>query len=214
MKSPNLRHSRGSSQNKGLSKFQRTARLQTIPSPLETGRQAGQLEPDRGNIGPRKASSTKLKAGTQLLTKTSWDSGWLASTGRVTARDQLPRRDAWHTLDRHAHCHPGNQASWTGEVIRYTPHLGRLLQAPGHLSCWDLGRAQNTGPTESTPLWSTQEPYLSSLDLGSAHNPGPASDRRTSRSNIDPEKYKLGKCTHPELGKTQCSQVFEHFPCQ
>ena len=28
-----------------------------------------------------------------LLTKISWDSGWSTSTGRVTARDPLPRRD-------------------------------------------------------------------------------------------------------------------------
>ena len=28
-----------------------------------------------------------------LLMKISWDSGWLTSAGRVTARDQLPRRD-------------------------------------------------------------------------------------------------------------------------
>ena len=31
-------------------------------------------------------------------------------------------------------------------------------QVPGHLSCSDLGRAHNTGPTESVPLWSTREP--------------------------------------------------------
>ena len=31
-------------------------------------------------------------------------------------------------------------------------------QTPGHLSCLDLGRAENTGPPESVPLWSTWEP--------------------------------------------------------
>ena len=34
---------------------------------------------------------------TSLLTKTSWDSGWLTSARRVAARDQLPRRDTRHT---------------------------------------------------------------------------------------------------------------------
>ena len=49
MKSPNLRHRRGSSQNKGLNKYQRRAsRLQTIPSPLETGRQAGAARAGQG----------------------------------------------------------------------------------------------------------------------------------------------------------------------
>ena len=30
-------------------------------------------------------------------------------------------------------------------------------QAPGRLSCSDLGKAQNAGPTDSVSLWSTQE---------------------------------------------------------
>ena len=34
----------------------------------------------------------------------------------------------------------------------------RTRQAPGHLSCLDLGRAQNGGPAESVLLWSTREP--------------------------------------------------------
>ena len=54
-------------------------------------------EPERGNLSPREASSTKLQVGSQLLTKTSWDSEQLTSTGRVAARDQLPRRDTQHT---------------------------------------------------------------------------------------------------------------------
>ena len=49
-------------------------------------------------------------------------------------------------------------------------------QAPGRLSCSDLGRAQNAGPTESVPLWSTENLNLSGLDLGSAHKPGPTLD--------------------------------------
>ena len=55
--------------------------------------------------------------------------------------------------------HPGNQSSGTREVIRGTAQLGECtLQAPGHLSCSDLGRAQNADPTKSVPLWSMQEP--------------------------------------------------------
>ena len=45
-------------------------------------------------------------------------------------------------------------------------------QTPGRLSCSDVGRAQNAGPTESVPLWSTQEPeqhrsgkYMQARDL-------------------------------------------------
>ena len=57
-----------------------------------------------------------------------------------------------------------------GEVIRRTTHRGQCtLQASGHLRWSDLGRAQNTGPTESVPLWNAQESEPG-LDLGSAHN--------------------------------------------
>ena len=53
------------------------------------------------------------------------------------------------------------------EVIRCTTHLEECAsQAAGRLSCWELGRTQNTGPTESVPLWSTQEPELKWLRPG------------------------------------------------
>ena len=55
VKSPNLRHCRVCSQNKGLSEYQRRAsRQQTGPSPAG-GREAGrrQPEPEKGNFGPR-----------------------------------------------------------------------------------------------------------------------------------------------------------------
>ena len=85
----------------------------------------GQPELERGKLGPREASSTKLQAGTQLLIKPPWDSGWLTSARRVAARDQLPRKDIWHTGDGRTRCHPGNRAAGTREVIRHIPHLGR-----------------------------------------------------------------------------------------
>ena len=99
---------------------------------------------------PEMASSTKLWAGPQLLTKSSWDPGWLTSTRRVTVRDQFLRGDTWHTWDGALAAHPGNHAAGTGEVIRCTAHLGACAhQASGRLRCSDLGRAQNTGPIES-----------------------------------------------------------------
>ena len=39
---------------------------------------------------PEMASSTKLRAGSQLLIKSPWDPGLLTSTGKVAARDQIP----------------------------------------------------------------------------------------------------------------------------
>ena len=50
-------------------------------------------------------------------------------------------------------------------------------QAPGCLSCLDLGKVQNTNRTESVPLWGTQEP----------------------------EQFRLGKCTKCRARFGQCS---------
>ena len=44
-------------------------------------------------------------------------------------------------------------------------------QASGHLSCSDLGRAQNADPTKSAPLWSTQEPEPEQLRPGKCMQP-------------------------------------------
>ena len=107
---------------------------------------------------PEMVSSTKLWAGSQLLTTSSWDPGWLTSTRRVTASDQLPRGDTGH-LRQCSHGEPGKPSGRMREVIRSTAHLKRCAcQEPGHLSCSDLGRAQNAQPTCSVSLRSTQEP--------------------------------------------------------
>ena len=96
-----LRYSLGHSQNKGLSKYQRRASgLLTGPSPRQRkrGRQAtARARRLRANSAPEMAYSTKLQAGSQLLTKSSWDPGWLTSARRVAARDQFSRRDTQNT---------------------------------------------------------------------------------------------------------------------
>ena len=163
------------SQNEGLSKHQRGASWlhSSSPHPLTPtrGREAGvwQPEPDgKGQSQPQRlASSTKLWAGYQLLTTSSWDPRWLTSARRVTAWDQLPRRDTWHTWDSALTEHLGNRAARTGEVIRCMVHLGRCTrQAPVCLSCSDMERAQNTRPTKSVPLQSTWEPEPEQLRPG------------------------------------------------
>ena len=62
----------------------------------------------------------------------------------------------------------------TGEAIS---HGDRTRQTPGQLSCSDLGRAQNGGPTESVPLRTTRVP--------------------------EPEWLRPGKCTQPRAGLRQ-----------
>ena len=46
-----------------------------------------------------------------------------------------------------------------------------ICQVPGHLSCSDLGRAQNIGQTESAPLWRTPEPEYEQLRPGKCMQP-------------------------------------------
>ena len=59
--------------------------------------------------------------------------------------------------------HPENQAAGMGEAISHSDHA---RQTPDHLSCSDLGRAQNTGPTESVPLRTTRVPETEWLGPG------------------------------------------------
>ena len=72
-----------------------------------------------------------------------------------------------------------------------------------YLSCLDLGRAQNAGPTESAPLRTTRVPEPEHLDLGGACSPGPASDG-SGWSNLEPEQCGQGGHTRREWGQAQC----------
>ena len=138
------------------------------PSP-EAERQAGDSQSQKRAIWATElASPAKLQAGSQLLTKSSWDPGWLASTGRVAARDQLSRRET--QLSR---CAPRKPSGWDrGGDKTPCPTWGECAhQESGGLSCSDPGRAQNAGLC-GVP----KNLYLSSLDLGSACNPGSALD--------------------------------------
>ena len=63
--------------------------------------------------------------------------------------------------------HPENGAAGTGETIGHSDHAHQTL----HLSCSDLGRAQNTGPTESAPLRTTWVPEPEWLRPGRCMQP-------------------------------------------
>ena len=97
------------------------ARCVQAPPPAG-GREAGMPQPEpegKGQSRPqRPASSTKLCAGSQLLTMSSQDPGLLTSARRVAAWDHLPRGDTQYTWDGSLMAHPGNWAAWTGEVIK------------------------------------------------------------------------------------------------
>ena len=154
MKGSNLTHSLARSQNKGMSEYQRRAiQVCTDPSTqLEAERQVchSQSQKARGNLGLRPASSTKLWAGSQLLTTSSWDTGWLTSAKRVAAWDQLCWGDTWHDWDSALLAHPGNWVAGSREVIKMLGPPGIVL-LPNTWSPELLGpgRAQNTCPIDS-----------------------------------------------------------------
>ena len=86
-----------------------------------------------------------------LVTKTSW------ASGRSTS--------AWEDA---LVIHPENRAAGTREVISCSDCA---RQTPHHLSCSDLGRAQNTGPTEFVPLRTTWVPEPEQLSPGRCRQP-------------------------------------------
>ena len=66
---------------------------------------------------------------------------------------------------------------------------------------WYRGTAQNAGPTESAPLWSTQVPEPEWLKPGKCIKPRATSDS-SQQSNLEPEHCRQGKHTHREWGHT------------
>ena len=97
----------------------------------------------------------------------------------------------------------GTNRPGPGRWLRHTDHLGQCTcQAPGHLSCLDLGRAQNAHPTDSVPLWSTQEPEQlrpGKFPKRKAHFGQYPCRAPWSLSSVDP-----GSTCHLELWQTKC----------
>ena len=116
-----------------------------------------------------------------------------------------PQRRHIAQLRQRSHCAPRKLSIWNwGDDKMHRPTWGECTrQAPGRLSCSDLGRAQNTFPTRSVPLWSTQEPEKLRPEMCTkfrAHL-GQYPCRETwSLSSVDP-----GSTCHCELGQTQCA---------
>ena len=118
-----------------------------------------------------------------LLTKTFWGSGWPTSTweGALVV-------------------HPENRAAGTGEVISLN---NRARQTPHHVSCLDLGRAQNAGPTESVPLRTIRVPEPEWLRPGRCKKPR-AGLGRFRWSNLEPEQCGQGGYMRHEREQAQC----------
>ena len=95
-----------------------------------------------------------------------------------------------------------------GEGLNAPPTWGAgAHQAPGHLSCLDLGRAQNAGPTESVPLCNTQEPEPEWLRSGKSTQPRACLRRFPCRatwklSNVDWESTPAMSWGKPSMAET------------
>ena len=177
-----LMHSQVHSQNKGLSKYQRRASWLHVGSSPPRVKEAGMWQPEPEGKGllhsqpQRAASSTKLWAGSQLLTTSSWDPGWLTSARRVTAWDQLPRGDTQHTIDGAVMVHPENWVSGTREVIKMhgSPGTGHS-QSTWPPELLQPGKGTKHAPNRACALAEYPRTWTS-LDLGSVRSTGPTWD--------------------------------------
>ena len=204
MKGSNPRCNLGHSQNKGLSKYQRRASgLCTSPYlPPEAERRVcgSQSWKARGNLGPRDQHPPPNCEQAPPVANHVF-----LGSRRVEAWDQLPRGDTRHTRDSTLTVHPRNEQPGPGTWLTHRIHLGQCsLIEPCHLSCSDLGRAQNTHPTESVPLWNTwelePEQLRSRKCMKHRTHIGQYPWRATwSLSSVDPEST----CLH-EWGQTNC----------
>ena len=144
----------------------------TGPFPFR-GREAGgsQSRKARDNLGPRDdilhQIVSSLPVGNQVFLG-SWTVD-ICQVGR--SQTSAPQRRHTAHLRRCAGCTPRKQSGRDEEVIS---HSDRARQTPDHLSCSDLGRAQNAGPMESEPLRTTEVP--------------------------EPEQLRPGKCIQPRAG--------------
>ena len=84
-----------------------------------------------------------------------------------------PQRRHIAQLRQRSRCAPRKLSIWNwGDDKMHRPTWGECTrQAPGRLSCSDLGRAQNPGPPNSVPLWSTREPEPEQLSPGNFKQP-------------------------------------------
>ena len=160
-KSYKLRHCQACSQNKGLSKYQRRAsQLRTSPSPAG-GREAGGLQPEleRDNLGPRDGilyqTASRLPVANQVFL-----GSWMVDIHQEgRSQRSAPQRRHMAHLRQRSCCAPRKLSDPDRGSDKTHLTWGECAcQAPGHLSCSDLGRAQNTCPTKSGHLESTPEP--------------------------------------------------------
>ena len=139
---------------------------------LEAERQVDNSQSRKRAISaPEMASSTKLSR--LLVANQVFLGSWTVDIRQkgINQRSAPQKRHRAH-LRQCSHCTPRKLSGWDGGGDKMPCTWGVCAhQTPGHLSCLDLGRAQITGPAESVPLWSTQEPEPEQLRTGKCMQP-------------------------------------------
>ena len=148
-----------------------------IPCWRQGGRK-GQPELERGNLGIlyQNARDGILYQNASRLPVANQDFlvFWMVDICREgCSQRSAPQKRHTACLRRCTRCTPRKLSGWDGGGDKSQPSPGGdcAYQAPGHLGCSDLGRAQNAGPTKSVPLWSTQEPEPEWLRPGECIQP-------------------------------------------
>ena len=179
-----------------------------LPSP-EADRQAGNSprRKARGDLGPDGSlhqTVSRLPAANQVfLGSCAVD---IYQEGR-SLRSAPQRRHTAHLRWRSC-CAPRKLSGWHQGGIRYTVHLGRVhspsTQSPELLG---PGGAQNAGPTEFVPLWSTGKPEPEWLRSGRCTQPRAhigqfPSTATWSLNSVDQESPHAMSCGKPSVVHT------------
>ena len=140
----------------------------------EAERQARDTQSQKvvGKLGPRDGmpyqTASKLPVAHQVFL-----GSWMVDIHQEgPCQRSAPQRRYMAPLRQHSHCAPRKRSSWDqgGNKVHCT--WGKCThQAPGRLSCLDLGSPKNAGPTESVPLCSTQEPEFEQRTPGNCMQP-------------------------------------------
>ena len=127
----------------------------------------------RGNLGPRDSILHQTVSRPPVAKQVFLGSWTVDIHQEGCSQRSAPQRRHMAHLKQRSHCAPRKLSGWDGGGDKtHRPTWGECVhQAPGCLSCSDLGREQNTGPTDSVPLWSTRQP--------------------------EPQWRRSGKCTQP-----------------
>ena len=120
-----------------------------------------------------------------------------------------PHRRHMAHMRRCSHCAPGKPSNQDqgGDKMHCPTQVESAHQASGRLSCSDLGRAQNAGPTKSVPVWSTREPEPERLRSGKCSQPRAHLRQFPSRatwslSSVDRESTHAMSEGKPSVAKT------------